>query len=484
MGYEPITDPAAIVDAFEEFQRVLGVSRHGVKHPHEGRGFWAQRWFPKPDGPLDAVAFGLVGSKASVRVTVKPSEPSHVDGLIVRDEHGRRYVARGGRFSDASATHEFRENTDPRWIEVVGDPRERRYLITPLDGIAEPDLLDNVARFVKTRFELRSGSTVDPQRPARGPASRPEVALNRILYGPPGTSKTFDAVSMAVEAIDGRLPLGARAGARVRFNELSETGQVAFVTFHQNYAYEDFIEGIRPTLDENTLRYELHDGIFKQIATRARENPNDRHVLIVDEINRGNIAKIFGELITLIEPSRRLGRDDETEATLTYSQESFGVPENLYLIGTMNTADRGVALLDMALRRRFRFIERMPDVKHVSDDIEGVDGRQLLAAVNERIVEALDRDHQIGHTYLMGVASIEALADAFQAQIIPLLQEYFYDDWGKMHQVLNGAFITRRETDERPVFDLLPPADERWQRAESYRAIYRGDGDDGANDSA
>ena len=486
MGYEPITDPAAIVDAFEEFRRILGVSLHGVKHPHEDRGFWAQRWFPKgPDGPADAVEFGLVGSRAFVRVTVQPSEPLHVDGLIVRDEHGRRYVTRTGRFGNAGAVSEFRESTDPReWIEIAGDSRERRYLITPLDGIAEPDLLDNVARFVKTRFKLGSGSTVDPERPTRGPASRPEVALNRILYGPPGTSKTFDAVSMAIEAIDGRLPPGARAEVRARFNELRETGQVAFVTFHQNYAYEDFIEGIRPVLDEKTLRYELRDGIFKQITNNARESPNDCYVLVIDEINRGNIAKIFGELITLIEPSKRLGCDDETEATLTYSQESFGVPGNLYLIGTMNTADRGIALLDMALRRRFRFIERMPDVKHVSDDIEGVDGQRLLRAINGRIVETLDRDHQIGHTYLMGTASIEALADAFQAQVIPLLQEYFYDDWEKMHRVLNdNAFITRRDAGERTVFDLLPRADERWQQAESYRAIYRGNDDDGVNGS-
>ena len=481
MRYELVADPDAISGAFAEFRRFLGASDR-VKHRHENRGFWVQRWFAHGQyGPHDAVAFGLIGSHRSARVTVKPSDPSRVDGLIVSDEHGRRYVTHGGKFSD---TTEFKKNTDPRaWIEVAGDSRKRRYLITRLDDIAESEVLDNFSRFVKSRFKLDHRSVVEQQYAARNVKSRSEVTLNRVLYGPPGTSKTFDAVSMAVEVVDGHLP-DTRAEVRDRFNELREAGQAAFVTFHQNYAYEEFIEGIRPVLDEKTLRYELRDGIFKQIATRAKENQGKRHVLIIDEINRGNIAKIFGELITLIEPSKRLGCDDETEATLTYSKDPFGVPGNLYLIGTMNTADRGIALLDMALRRRFRFIERMPDMRHVSDDIEGVDGQRLLRAINERIVETLDRDHQIGHTYLMGIASIEALADAFQAQVIPLLQEYFYDDWEKMHRVLNGnAFITRRDASERTVFDLLPCADERWQQAESYRAIYRGNDGDGLNDS-
>ena len=315
-------------------------------------------------------------------------------------------------------------------------------------------------------FERRSddhGSSV-----GRGGTVTP---LNRILFGPPGTGKTFDARSDAVQIIDG----APADDVKARFNELREAGQIEFVTFHQNYAYEDFIEGIRPVLHKDELAYELHDGIFREIAKRASERQNDDYVLIIDEINRGNIAKIFGELITLIEPSKRLGGDDATEARLPYSQELFGVPPNLHLIGTMNTADRGILLLDAALRRRFEFVEKMPDAKLVATDIEGVNGRALLTAINERIVENQDRDHQIGHTYLMGVETLRALAHTFQTQIIPLLQEYFYDDWEKMHNVLNGnAFIKKRGDTDSAVFEVLPRDDDKWQQLASYRTIYDG----------
>lgn len=303
------------------------------------------------------------------------------------------------------------------------------------------------------------------------------MPLNQVLYGPPGTSKTFDAVSLAVEVIYGMPPSGPEDRTE-RFKKLTASKQVEFVTFHQNYAYEDFIEGIRPVLSKahGDLRYKLHNGIFKRIAKRASKDLDHRYVLIVDEINRGNIAKIFGELITLIESSKRLG-EEEMRVTLPYSKERFGVPPNLYLIGTMNTADRGIAPLDVALRRRFEFEERMPDVGKVAWEFEGVNGSALLRAINDRIVENLDREHQIGHTYLMKVDGLDALARVFRTQIIPLLQEYFYDDWEKMRRVLNdNAFITMREAGERAVFDVLPPDGEAWRQAHSYQAIYGNSG--------
>ena len=313
------------------------------------------------------------------------------------------------------------------------------------------------------------------------PGTEDEVrtdATNKILYGPPGTGKTFDAVSDAVQIIDGGPPIDDRKRVKARFDALRKKGQIEFVTFHQNYAYEDFIEGIRPVLDKgkSELAYELRDGIFKEIAKCAIGNPSKGYVLIIDEINRGNIAKIFGELITLIEPSKRLGGDDAARAKLPYSQDLFGVPSNLHLIGTMNTADRGILLLDAALRRRFEFASRMPDANLVAKDIEGVNGQMLLTAINERIVGHRDRDHQIGHTYLMGIDTLDRLAHAFKTQIIPLLQEYFYDDGEKMRRVLNdNPFIKKNERPDPPVFDVLQHKDPRWQKAESYQAIYGSD---------
>ena len=251
---------------------------------------------------------------------------------------------------------------------------------------------------------------------------------NQILYGPPGTGKTYHTVARALVIIDGE-NVREREGDDVeRFRQFKRSDRVAMVTFHQNFAYEDFIEGIRPVLDEEAdgqIGYELRDGIFKQIAKAAKANEEKRFVLIIDEINRGNIAKIFGELITLIEPSRRLGRDDETEVTLPYSNESFGVPDNLYIIGTMNTADRSIQLLDTALRRRFDFVEMMPEPEHerISEDVDGVNCREMLKAMNERIAALLDRERQIGHTYLMGVDTIEGLSGVFRNKIFPLLQE-------------------------------------------------------------
>nr|WP_240328659.1 AAA family ATPase [Helicobacter suis] len=169
----------------------------------------------------------------------------------------------------------------------------------------------------------------------------------------------------------------------------------------------------------------------------SKSPQNKPYILIIDEINRGNITKIFGELITLIEPSKRIGNEESLEVTLPYSQESFGVPNNLYIIATMNTADSSIALLDIALRRRFSFVEMMPKPTLLSTNCGGVDLQELLKAINERIGFLLDQDHSIGHAYFLGLETLQDLQDCFKNKIIPLLQEYFYDDHAKIDAVLN-----------------------------------------------
>ena len=320
--------------------------------------------------------------------------------------------------------------------------------------------------------------------------------LNQILYGPPGTGKTYHTVARALAIIDGESVEEIERNIE-RFRELRDSRQIAMVTFHQNFAYEDFIEGIRPALEngaDGRIRYERHDGIFKRIAEAAKEKKDKQFVLIIDEINRGNIAKIFGELITLIEDSRRLGADDETKVSLPYSNELFGVPNNLYLIGTMNTADRSIQLLDTALRRRFDFVEMMPKPEFISDNVEGVNCKRMLEEMNKRITTLLDREHQIGHTYLLGVDTMEKLSYAFQNKIFPLLQEYFFDDWAKIRAVLGGnSFVVEQSAagvlreneqvdEDRTIYERLPGDDDRWTDLEEYKKIYNaGNADDTSN---
>lgn len=376
-------------------------------------------------------------------------------------------------------------------------------------------------------------------------------ALNQIFFGPPGTGKTYATIAAALEIL---APTFLEANAtnrealKQRFDAFVTAGDVRFVTFHQSFSYEDFVEGLRADTDENGhLRYTVVPGVFKslcrQIVAGYRafkagdqfgkyrvsyasadvveiEKPNGKKVefgmnvlnglashvvagdiaiqdirdkswdsklegsafdpfivngyqnlipamvehiigdapaslfgpdrqaaqdaptvLIIDEINRGNVSRIFGEIITLIEPSKRAGAAEALEVVLPYSKDRFSVPATMHIIGTMNTADRSLASMDIALRRRFTFIEVPPNPQLLEEvEVESIAIDELLSMMNARIVALLDRDHSLGHAYFMPLQhdpSLERLECIFKQQILPLLQEYFFDDWQRIQWVLN-----------------------------------------------
>ncbi|KAB0579321.1 AAA domain-containing protein [Campylobacter volucris] len=464
--------------------------------------------------------------------------------------------------------------------------------------------------------------------------------LNQILYGPPGTGKTYHTIDRALEILGENLE--NRYDKKAKFDEYVKNGQIVFTTFHQSYGYEEFVEGIKPIIDndENSqeVKYDIKDGIFKNLCKKALENrdsiksfnfyindlkekakedsnnpekyfklPNTKYsiqyrggktfrikfddmsknhkdypvnidnieklyktssvdeiynlayvrailnylksqglrdyeekdektnlpyIIIIDEINRGNVSKIFGELITLIEPSKRIGEPEELKVRLPYSGEEFGVPKNVYIIGTMNTADRSITSLDTALRRRFEFVEMMPnfillnnifvckDVKNPNKDeyYLGEDAKtegyaeilqNILISINKRIEFLLDREKTIGHAFFISeavkfdknnwikpdeyekdwyVLSISKLKSIFQNKIIPLLQEYFYNDYALINMVLNdnGMIFENKKDDkylqkiknldsvdsERSIYNIVSFDDEIWDKIEIYQAIY------------
>ena len=293
---------------------------------------------------------------------------------------------------------------------------------------------------------------------------------NIILYGPPGTGKTYNTIRYAVAIAEGIAfnnivddqytdNSGHTKTVKDTFNALSEppTGtdpRIVFTTFHQSLSYEDFIEGIKPKIEEDaatkkkSVYYDKEAGLFKRICDAAR-GKNENYVLIIDEINRGNVAQIFGELITLIEEDKREGAENELWCTLPYSGDRFCVPSNLYLLGTMNTADRSVEALDSALRRRFHFIEMMPNSALIT---KASRCNEVFAVINKRISILKDSEHQIGHSYFLKVHSDEDLRDVFRFNIIPLLQEYFFGDIEKMKMVLGEGFFVKETIDPKKDF--------------------------------
>ena len=328
----------------------------------------------------------------------------------------------------------------------------------------------------------------------------PKIHLNTILYGPPGTGKTYltaaYAVYICVPQFMANLGVTSEKDLLTRnfssyeykqifsyYKDFLNDGKIAFTTFHQSYGYEEFLEGIKPKMNSNNIEYEIAAGVFKNFCDAAK-NRAENFVFIIDEINRGNISKIFGELITLIEENKRLGNDEETTAQLPYSKENFGVPNNVYILGTMNTADRSIAIMDTALRRRFHFVEMMPRPEILFSDVEGVNLVELLETINRRIEYLYDREHTIGHAYFCGVENISQLADVFKNKIIPLLQEYFFEDYEKIRLVLgDNGFIIREKlngifkgdtldfdfSEERYTYKI---SDKAFDYADNYKKIY------------
>lgn len=295
-----------------------------------------------------------------------------------------------------------------------------------------------------------------------GPIARIQSILGRkkqvILYGPPGTGKTYWAEKAALE-------LAARTAFKRSFASLGEKekgkvsgtegelGLVRFCCFHPSYGYEDFVEGIRASVEDKQTVFSIRKGVFPLLCRDASRNPHLDYYLIIDEINRGDISRIFGELITLLEAEKR-----EKSVILPLSGETFHVPANVYVIGTMNTADRSIALLDVALRRRFGFYELMPDYSLFDGiTINGLPLGLWLQDLNRRIVEYVGKDGrnlQIGHSYFMykgsPIKDFERLRRIVAEDVIPLLEEYCYGDYSAIAKIIGGRFVdvTRQEIEQ------------------------------------
>jgi len=272
-----------------------------------------------------------------------------------------------------------------------------------------------------------------------------------ILYGPPGTGKTYWAELAAKE-------MAARLNFKKPFSELSDKqkgmvigseesfdGYLRICCFHPAYGYEDFIEGYRPVATEGKLHFELRDGIFKRLCDAALREPSQQFFLLIDEINRGDIPRIFGELLMVLENTKRCKK-----IALPVSGRKFFIPQNVYVIGTMNTADRSIALLDTALRRRFGFIELMPDLTILKDVVvDGIPVALWLKDLNKRICEYLGADArnlQIGHTYFMNgsepISDFAEFAKIIREDIVPLLEEYCYEDHSLLEKLLGSSLVS------------------------------------------
>ena len=269
-----------------------------------------------------------------------------------------------------------------------------------------------------------------------------QYPLNFILYGAPGTGKTYSTVEYAVAIIEKKTKAqveseyGDRTKLKKAYDKYLKNERVVFTTFHQNYSYEDFIEGLRPDQNSDKLKFKTVPGVFKRIVEKALQDKNNNYVLVIDEINRANISRVLGELITLLEEDKRWGEDNQMMVVLPTSKDIFVVPNNLYIVGTMNTADKSISMIDVALRRRFAFIETPVNLSLVTDTTLN----SVLGKINEALKDDLDDgiDLLVGHAYFINKTS-DDLDKIMNQSVIPLLYEYYFDRSSKVEMLVRNA---------------------------------------------
>ncbi len=473
------TTPASATAASGVRYWKVAPGRNGIAWPEwRQRGIAAIGWPDLGDISKLSEADFQARSKAKYDKDKRSAGPYQV-WLFRAIQPGDRVIANNGRTSIlgvGSVTEGYRYRPGEHTVEGEDFPHQIKVKwddTTARDIDDQSDWVRTLRELPQEKFETLVGGS------GAAPFSVTDPS-NIILYGPPGTGKTYRVRRRALELLgDATATDAPNDHVQVEWERLRQAGQIVFCTFHQAFAYEEFIEGLRAiTDDDGDVHYRVEPGIFKRIATTAARQRKDAFVLVIDEINRANIARVFGELITLLEPDKRLGRESELRVQLPASKEWFGVPPNLHLVGTMNTADRSIALMDVALRRRFTFEEMMPDAGELIDALAEASVNEALRTLvvgvftklNERLRYLYDREHQIGHAYFFGVRSLDGLRGVFADRILPLLQEYFYGQWDKVALALgypikadgtpkevrgaehvNGTFLTTKKLDEKSV---------------------------------
>ena len=451
---ESVSDPDGVQDAFETIRDTFATAEGVTQLSDEIFDCEEKRLRATFTNKTDHYLRYMMGFKRkgkggrSFQADVRSDEPTaqrsgargvHSRIVLMND---RRYLAHNGNFSrrarSAMDFYDYASGGEWEWIDVDG---ERMVIIATIDDVEPSDLVDKLDRFLSLVQNFKDDLPTPTARPDSDPVASPTVpaGLNTIFYGPPGTGKTYRTARRCVEICRGE---PNDDDIHEDYRKLVEYEQVEFVTFHQSYGYEEFVEGLRPVPnegDQGGFQLEAVPGVLKRIAERARNDAENDYVLVIDEINRANISKVMGELITLLEEDKRQDAENEIAVTLPHSgDKQFKLPSNLHILGTMNTADRSIALIDTALRRRFNFEEMAPK-PNLLGTVDDINLEAVLKTINERLEYLIDRDHLIGHAWLMNAGTKAEVDDIMRRKIIPLIAEYFYDDWRKVCAVLGNT---------------------------------------------